>query len=76
VAENRQAGGYDALWVLIIDCEGSNVLDAVQCLWSGTKTMRVTPLTVLEDADGGLRVEDAGRVAGLNDILKEISWNV
>jgi len=68
------AGGYDALWVLIINFEGCAVSDAVQRLWSTTKNMRVTPLKASEAVGCGVRVEAVEDVGGLDRVMETVGW--
>jgi hypothetical protein len=60
------AGGYDALWVLVIDVPGlPNPAPAqkIDALWQSWTAMSVCPLSARAEPSGGLRVEDivAGR---------------
>ncbi|WWC92561.1 phosphomevalonate kinase [Kwoniella dendrophila CBS 6074] len=61
------AGGYDALFLLIID--SPSVLSKVDNLWLEWKEMSVCPL-LAKQSDGGLRVEDLKSVPGLKEALE------
>ncbi|KAF8313104.1 Phosphomevalonate kinase [Clavulina sp. PMI_390] len=78
------AGGYDAIWLLLIDTESvvpteqggvktSSTLDAVEALWAGWKEMNVSPLGASESRTGGVCVEFPENVPGLMDALKRAS---
>lgn len=69
------AGGYDALWVLIIDRGDTGVLKGVEYLWQDTKSMRVTPLNVSESEGVGLQLRNLDEVVGLSTIISEIGWS-
>jgi phosphomevalonate kinase len=58
------AGGFDALFLLIIDTP--QVLDSVQDLWEGWTEMSVCPLSARQ-SDGGLVKVDLEQVKGLKE---------
>lgn len=72
------AGGYDAIWLLIIDTKSqgeelamsSEVGRKVEELWSGWKEMNVSPLGASESRTGGARIEKIDSVEGLREALK------
>jgi len=59
------AGGYDAIWLLIIDRE--ETIREVEDVWSAMKGLRVTPLQAAESQKGGLHMEDIDEVPGIKD---------
>ncbi|WVR08804.1 phosphomevalonate kinase [Kwoniella sp. DSM 27419] len=61
------AGGYDALFLLVVD--QPTVIDRVDELWAGWTEMSVCPLSARQ-SDGGLRMEAARSVAGLEAALR------
>jgi phosphomevalonate kinase len=60
------AGGYDALWVLVL---GDAPSAAVERTWAGWTEMRVAPLLAGEAVEAGCRVEDVGVVRGLKEAI-------
>ncbi|WVQ86287.1 phosphomevalonate kinase [Cryptococcus sp. DSM 104549] len=62
------AGGYDALFLLIIDSPPT--LTAIDTLWSTWTELSVCPLSSRQ-SDGGLRVEVLGEVEGLGKALEK-----
>lgn len=70
----RLAGGYDAIWLLLIDTESegtsSPIVTAVEEIWGGWTEMNVSPLGASESRSGGARVEHAETVPGLMEALR------
>jgi phosphomevalonate kinase len=60
------AGGYDALWVLVL---GDAPAAAVERTWAGWTEMRVAPLLAGEAVEAGCRVEDVSVVRGLKEAI-------
>lgn len=60
------AGGYDALYLLIID--HPTPLAGVDQLWADWTEMDVCPLSA-KQSDGGIRQEEVAEVKGLEDAL-------
>jgi phosphomevalonate kinase len=68
------AGGYDAIWLLVIDPgEESGVSPAslVEKVWLGWQEMTVTPLMAEESNKRGIQLEDFNAVPGLQDAVRE-----
>lgn len=67
------AGGYDAIWLLVIDTKSEGMASAVganvEALWGGWKEMNVSPLGAAESRTGGVRVEAVDVVPGLREAL-------
>lgn len=67
------AGGYDAVWVLVLDPPDSGTddkpLNRVEQVWASWKGLDVSPLSATESFDQGLRLERAEDVPGLQEIL-------
>lgn len=69
----RAAGGYDALWLLVLDPEVSapedRPLNRVERIWTSWKKLNVSPLLASESLEKGLRVERLDDVPGLSQAL-------
>jgi hypothetical protein len=65
--DSHIAGGYDALWVLVLDPEnaGEKPSDRVEQVWASWKKLDVSPLLAEESHTGGCRLEDVEKVPGL-----------
>jgi phosphomevalonate kinase len=62
------AGGYDALWVLVVDDPAA--IASVEQVWLEWKEMSVCPLASRAEPSGGLRVvEDLKEVDGLEGAI-------
>ncbi|KAL5524100.1 hypothetical protein ACEPAG_8273 [Sanghuangporus baumii] len=69
------AGGYDAVWVLVLDPRTGDVteespLNRVERVWASWKGLDVSPLSATESFEKGLRQERVGAVPGLAEALK------
>jgi len=64
------AGGYDAIWLFIIECDGVSPLHDIEHHWNLSGTGRVTPLLSSHEANGVVLVKDGSRIAGLQGLLK------
>ncbi|KAK4688307.1 hypothetical protein P7C73_g1794, partial [Tremellales sp. Uapishka_1] len=62
------AGGFDAIFLLVIDSEENTALGAIEALWQGWTEMSVCPL-MARQSDGGLQIETVEGVRGLGDAL-------
>jgi len=68
------AGGYDAIWLLVIDSHptGSTAPVAlVEDVWSKWTELNVSPLHAIESRGGGLRAERIEDIRGLSDVLNK-----
>jgi len=70
------AGGYDAIWVLVLDPPQSAVtkddekpLHHVETVWASWTKLDVSPLSASESFDKGFRLEKIDDVPGLRGIL-------
>ncbi|KZS98342.1 Phosphomevalonate kinase [Sistotremastrum niveocremeum HHB9708] len=63
------AGGFDAIWLLVLETADGTVEKAVQTVWSTIYDMSVTPLLARESLERGVRSEDWQRIPGLGEIL-------
>lgn len=66
------AGGFDAIWVLVIDLPSTRSptpAEQVESVWVGWKEMSVCPLSARAEKMGGLRIEKEGSVKGLEGVL-------
>ncbi|KAL7410718.1 phosphomevalonate kinase [Mrakia frigida] len=66
------AGGFDAIWVLVIDLPSTRSptpAEQVESVWVGWKDMSVCPLSARAEKMGGLRIEKEGSVKGLEGVL-------
>jgi phosphomevalonate kinase len=63
------AGGYDALWLLVLVPAGAGAgaapAEAAERLWAGWKGLDVSPLGAEESIAAGCRLEDVETVPGL-----------
>ena len=67
------AGGFDAIWVLVVDLEDSSIPSAiteVENVWLGWTEMSVSPLMAEASNERGLRVESIDKVEGLIEALQ------
>jgi len=67
------AGGYDALWLLIIDVGDEQVLKSVEALWATSESLQITPLTAVESRRGGTAVERLSSVPVLESVLNSLT---
>lgn len=67
---SRTAGGYDAIWLLLLEPDDgtSAPLNAVEQLWESFPN--VTPLLATESKERGAKVEDIDQVPGLRAIVQ------
>ncbi|KZT08314.1 phosphomevalonate kinase [Laetiporus sulphureus 93-53] len=67
------AGGYDAIWLLVLDptnCPPQELPSSrVEGVWANYKSLDVSPLSASESAAKGLRLEDAAQVSGLSALI-------
>lgn len=66
--DRSTAGGYDAIWLLVIDLghpAPRSPVSAVEQVWQDWKEMNVSPLTAQESDVRGMRVEEFDKVPGL-----------
>ncbi|KIJ39909.1 hypothetical protein M422DRAFT_257232 [Sphaerobolus stellatus SS14] len=66
------AGGYDAIWLLVLETQSStdqSPIDSLQELWSTWTELSVSPLTAVESRGGGVRLEQLDVVPGLEAVL-------
>ncbi|KAF8514856.1 Phosphomevalonate kinase [Hysterangium stoloniferum] len=66
------AGGYDAIWLLVIDSQpagGTAPVAFVEDVWSKWTELNVSPLHAVESRGGGLRAERVEDIRGLSDVL-------
>ena len=72
---HSQAGGFDAIWVLVLDPvvaeERDKPMHRVENVWATWTDGSVTPLSATESFDKGVRVEDIDRIPGLNDVIQK-----
>lgn len=63
------AGGYDALWLLVLDPEGvapeEHPAFRVERVWGTWKALDVSPLSATESVAKGCRIEDIDAIPGL-----------
>ncbi|KZO95550.1 Phosphomevalonate kinase [Calocera viscosa TUFC12733] len=60
------AGGYDAIWLLVIERDATNgPVTKVEGIWQAWTEMSVSPLSASESHERGARVEDIAAVPGL-----------
>jgi phosphomevalonate kinase len=71
------AGGFDAIWVLVIDlpsispaASASSPAEGVEKVWLSWKEMSVCPLSARAELAGGLRIEEVKAVEGLESALQ------
>lgn len=76
------AGGYDAVWVLVLSPDSGSgnsevqeealdtPLHRVERVWMGWKGLNVSPLTAEESFEKGLRREQVENVPGLAEVLR------
>ncbi|GJJ06064.1 hypothetical protein Clacol_000252 [Clathrus columnatus] len=66
------AGGYDAIWLLVIDVESA--VTKVEHLWKDWTELDVSPLSAVESRGDGVRVEELENVRGLIDVMRVQSF--
>lgn len=69
------AGGYDAVWVLVLDPRTADntedtPLHRVERVWAEWKDLDVSPLSATESFEKGLRRERVDSVPGLAEALQ------
>jgi hypothetical protein len=72
-AEISPAGGFDAIWVLVVDLADSSIpsaINEVENVWLGWTEMSVSPLTAEASVDRGLRVEELEKVERLVEAIR------
>jgi len=67
------AGGYDALWLLVLDDGSGLSLQHALSHWSALETAHVTPLLSSISPHGVLLTEDVHTVPGLAKLLEGCS---
>jgi len=67
------AGGYDALWLLVLDDGTGLALQHTWSHWSAFETAHVTPLLSSISPHGVLLTEDIHAVPGLAKLLEDSS---
>lgn len=73
VSVTTSAGGYDAIWVLVVDLghpPPRDPVSTVEGVWLDWKEMNVSPLMASESAIRGLRLEDFTKVPGLQKAVR------
>jgi phosphomevalonate kinase len=68
------AGGYDAIWLLVIEPGGESgvsPVSLVEKVWLGWQEMTVTPLMAEESNKRGIQLEEFDAVPGLQDAVRE-----
>jgi len=67
------AGGYDAIWLLVLDpetCPPEELPSArVERVWAAWKGLDVSPLSASESVAKGVRLEDVADVKGLKNLV-------
>ncbi|TDL24243.1 phosphomevalonate kinase [Rickenella mellea] len=67
------AGGYDAIWLLVLDPSVSSPedrpLSRVERVWTSWKALDVSPLSATESLEKGLRLEQIDNVPGMRAAL-------
>ncbi|KAH9832217.1 ribosomal protein S5 domain 2-type protein [Rhodofomes roseus] len=67
------AGGYDAIWLLVLDpenCPHEELPSSrIEGVWAGWKGMDVSPLSASESVAKGVRLEDVAGVKGLKGLV-------
>ena len=66
------AGGYDAVWLLVLDSNStsdSSPISLIESVWSSWKELDVSPLSAVENRGCGVRVEQLEAIPGLLDRL-------
>jgi hypothetical protein len=66
------AGGYDALWVLVVDVPGLSLPSPAQkidLLWQSWDAMSLCPLNARAEPSGGLKIETVEEIAGLESLI-------
>ncbi len=66
------AGGYDALFLLIIEPSSTpvNAISTIESIWGGWKELSLCPLSCSADK-GGLKLESIDEVDGLKEVLEK-----
>jgi hypothetical protein len=75
---NNAAGGYDAIYLLVVDLEDSpaelshnSVISEVEAIWHGWKELSVCPLSSRADAGGLKVVQNLEDVKGLKTAVEK-----
>ena len=67
------AGGYDAIWVLVLDPPGGpdaeKPLHRVEQVWAHWKALDVSPLSATESFEKGIRLEKLEDIPGLKEVF-------
>jgi len=64
------AGGYDAIWLLVLDPPTSQApLEGIQKVWSSYTELDVSPLSAVESLAKGIRLESFDDVKGLQTAI-------
>jgi phosphomevalonate kinase len=74
ILTNIKAGGYDAVWVLVVDPEVTqgeeHPIARVERVWSSWTELDVSPLAAKESVGArGCRIENVEAVPGLKEAL-------
>jgi phosphomevalonate kinase len=71
---SSSAGGYDAVWVLVVDPPNTPVgdlpLTRVENVWTSWTKLDVSPLSAAESLEKGIRLERLEDVTGLREVLQ------
>lgn len=66
------AGGYDAIWLLVIDMKATSVVGKIEKIWQDWTELDVSPLSAVESQKQGLTIENLESVRGLKDVLRTV----
>jgi hypothetical protein len=69
IHDRTVAGGFDAIYLLIVDLPSANVLERVQSLWASYTEISVSPLSCVADNGGLQHHSTLADVAGLSETL-------
>lgn len=66
----QTAGGYDAIWLLVIEIEGAPSVSRVENIWRNWTELNVSPLSAVESQAQGVQIEELDNIRGLKDVLQ------
>lgn len=73
-ASHCLAGGFDAIWLLVLDPVDSSTDEApsarVDRTWANYTALKVTPLSAKESVDSGVRIEESSTIKGFVEAIK------